>query len=59
VHNIITQDVKKRPIIPIVGETYEGHYILKDVTNIFMETDYIDYTYIDLLSLEDVRIKVD
>jgi hypothetical protein len=59
IHNITNQDVKKRPIVPIVGETFEGHYILKEVTNIFMETDYIDYTYIDLLSLADVRVKVD
>lgn len=59
IHNIINQDVKKRPIVPIVGETYEGHYILGDITNIFMETDYIDYTYIDLLTLADVRVKVD
>jgi hypothetical protein len=59
IHNITNQDVKKRPIVPIVGETFEGHYILKDITNIHMETDYIDYTYIDLLTLADVRVKVD
>ena len=59
IHNITNQDVKKRPIVPIVGETYEGHFILNEVTNVFMETDYIDYTYIDLLTLADVRVKVD
>jgi Oxysterol-binding protein len=59
IHNIINQDVKRRPIVPIVGETFEGHFILKDITNIYMETDYIDYTYIDLLTLADVRVKVD
>src|SRR3569833_2384389 len=41
IHNFTNQDVKKKPIVPIVGETYEGHYILKDVTNVFMETNYI------------------
>lgn len=59
VHNLINQDVKRRPIVPIVGETYEGLYIFGDISNIFMETDYIDYTYIDLLTLADVRINVD
>jgi hypothetical protein len=59
VHNIINQDVKKRPIVPIVGETYEGHYIFGDITNVFMETDYLDYEYIDLLTLADVRINID
>jgi hypothetical protein len=43
-HNLTLQDIfQKRPLVPIVGETYEGHYMLKNITNIFMETDYIKH----------------
>jgi len=59
VHNVINHDVKKRPIVPIVGETYEGHYILNGIHNVFMESNYLAFTYIDLLSLQDVEVKVD
>mmetsp|Transcript_12236 Transcript_12236/g.12052 ORF Transcript_12236/g.12052 Transcript_12236/m.12052 type:complete len:118 (+) Transcript_12236:911-1264(+) len=59
IHNVVSHDVKKRPIVPIVGETYEGHYILNGIHNLFMESNYCPFTYIDLLSLEDVEVKVD
>jgi len=42
--------------MPILGETYEGHYIQSDITNVFMESDYVAYDYVDLLSLKDVII---
>ena len=35
----------KRPFVPMLGETYEGHYIFHEVYDIFMETTYVDYTY--------------
>ena len=40
-----------------MGETYEGHYIYQDVCNVYMESDYCEFEYIDLLSLKDVRVK--
>lgn len=42
-----------------MGETYEGHYIGADVTNIFMETDYLKHYYNDLLSLKEHCVKWD
>lgn len=45
--------------MPIVGETYEGHYIGADVTNIFMETDYLKHYYNDLLTLKEYCVKWD
>ena len=56
-HNLTFQDVfQKKPLMPILGETYEGHYIQSDITNVFMESDYVAYDYVDLLSLKDVVI---
>jgi hypothetical protein len=59
IHNLTNLDVKKKPIVPMVGETFEGHFILREISNVFMETNYIDFTYIDLLTLADVAVKVD
>ncbi len=42
--------------MPILGESYEGHYIQSDITNVYMESDYVAYDYVDLLSLKDVII---
>jgi len=43
--------VLKKPIIPIVGETYEGLYVMPDGhVNIFMESDYAEHTIPDLIS---------
>ena len=43
--------------MPVLGETYEGHYIYQDITNIQMESDYVEFEYIDRLTLKDVVIK--
>lgn len=43
--------------MPVLGETYEGHYIYHDVINIQMESDYVEFDYIDRLTLKDVVIK--
>jgi hypothetical protein len=42
--------------MPILGETYEGHYIQSDICNLYMESDYVTYDYVDLLSLKDIII---
>ena len=45
IHNMALQDVvQKRPIIPIVGETYEGLYVMPDGNcPIYMESDYKEH----------------
>jgi hypothetical protein len=44
-HNLTLQDTfAKKPSVPIVGETYEGNYLLNEVSSIFMETDYLEHT---------------
>jgi hypothetical protein len=43
--------------MPIIGETFEGHYIYQEISDIFMESDYVEYDYVDLLTLKDVIIK--
>jgi hypothetical protein len=43
--------------MPILGETYEGHYIYQEITNVFMESDYVEFDYVDLLSLKDVIVR--
>ena len=43
--------------MPILGETYEGHYIYQDIANVWMESDYVEFDYVDLLSLKDVVVK--
>ena len=44
VHNLQMQDVaNKTPIAPLIGETYEGLYVMPDGNvDIFMESDYIE-----------------
>jgi hypothetical protein len=43
-HNLTVCDVfTKRPLVPIVGETYEAHYIVNETSNLFMEADYTEY----------------
>ena len=51
IHNMAMQDVVlKKPIIPIIGETYEGLYVMPDGhCNIFMESDYASHTIPDLV----------
>ena len=58
-HALSLQDVvHKRPIIPIVGETYEGHYIMgTKIMNVFAESDYIAHEYLDHLTQQKVQIK--
>ena len=53
--------VQKKPIIPIIGESYEGLYVMPDgQVNIFMESDYQAITYRDLLTgQKDQKIKKD
>jgi len=56
-HNLTFQDVfQKNPLKPNLGETYEGHYIYHDITNVYIETDFVEHEYIDLLSLKDVVV---
>ena len=43
--------------MPTLGETFEGHYIYQDISNIYMESDYVEYDYVDLLSLKDIIVK--
>ena len=43
--------------MPILGETYEGHYIYQEITNVFMESDYVEFEYVDFLSLKDVVVR--
>lgn len=57
-HNLTFQDVfQKKPLMPILGETYEGHFIYQDISNVFMESDYVEFDYVDLLSLKDVVVR--
>ena len=51
-HSLSLQDVEfKRPIIPIVGESFEGHYIMGSrVMNTYMESDYCEHEYLDNLT---------
>ena len=58
-HALSLQDVvHKRPIIPIVGETFEGHYIMgTKIMNVFAESDYCEYEYTDLVTQKPVKIK--
>lgn len=60
IHNMALQDVvQKKPIVPILGETYEGLYVMPDGhVNIFMESDYSEYFIRDLLSAEEKCFKV-
>ena len=46
------QDViQKKPIVPILGETYEGLYVMPEGhVNIFMESDYIQTDIKDIIS---------
>jgi len=43
--------------MPILGETYEGHYIYQDIASVFMESDYVEFDYVDLLTLRDVIVR--
>ena len=57
-HNLTFQDVfYKRPLMPMLGETFEGHYIYQDISNVYMESDYVKFDYVDLLSLKDVVVQ--
>ena len=58
-HSLSLQDVVfKRPVIPIVGESYEGHYIMgSNLMNCYMESDYKAYSYHDNLTQQKVSIK--
>ena len=58
-HSLSLQDVEfKRLVIPIVGESYEGHYIQgTKVMNCFMESDYVEHEYLDNLTQTKVKIK--
>ncbi|TNV83086.1 hypothetical protein FGO68_gene1895 [Halteria grandinella] len=57
-HNLTFQDVfQKKPLMPILGETYEGHYIYQDIAQVFMESDYVEFDYVDLLTLRDVIVR--
>jgi hypothetical protein len=49
----------KRPFVPMLGETYEGHYIFHEVYDIFMETTYVDYSYQDLLTGTIRKVKAE
>jgi len=53
--------VQKKPIIPILGETYEGLYVMPDgPVDIFMESDYVSYKIKNLLTnQEEINIKKD
>ena len=43
--------------MPILGETYEGHFIYQDIANVNMESDYVELQYVDLLSLKAVTVR--
>lgn len=59
-HNLTFQDVfQKSPLRPLPGETFEGHYIYHDVCNVFMESDFYEFDYVDKLTLKDVEISED
>ena len=43
-HNLTVCDVfTKRPLVPIGGETYQAHYIVKESSDLYMEADYSKY----------------
>ena len=49
--------MQKKPIIPIVGETYEGLYVMPDGhVNIYMESDYANHRIKDLVTENNDRI---
>ena len=57
IQNLTIQDAYlKRPFMPKPGDTFEAHLIQQELVNIFMECDYVEHEYIDLLSLKDVKI---
>lgn len=60
-HAMQLQDIQaKRPIVPIVGETYEGHYLMgQRVFDVSMESDYREHLHRDLLTGQQVKIKSD
>ena len=59
-HNLTFQDAfAQRPVVPMVGDTYEGHYIGQEVTDIYMETDYLKLYLTDMLTLKQVKVKID
>lgn len=43
--------------MPTLGETYEGHFIQQEVADLYMESDYVEFDYVDLLSLKDVIVR--
>ena len=45
--------------MPNLGETLEAHFILKEVSSLFMECDYVEHEYVDLATLRDVIVKSD
>ena len=56
--NLTMQDIfQKKPMMPKIGETLEAHFIQQEVVDIFMESDYVEYEYVDLLTLKDVKIE--
>ena len=57
-HCMAMQDVvSKKPIIPIIGETYEGLYVMPEGNvNIFMESDYIERKVVDNITGEERAI---
>ena len=57
IHNMALQDVvQKRPIIPIVGETYEGIYVMPDGNcPIYMESDYREHVIKSLLTRNPIQ----
>lgn len=56
-HNLTFQDVfQKKPALPIIGETFEGHFIYQDLASIQMESDFVELEYVDRLSLKDIVV---
>jgi len=47
---------QKNPLRPNLGETFEGHYIYHEITNVYMESDFVEHEYVDLLTLKDVVV---
>lgn len=46
--------------MPIVGETFEGHYLMgQRICDIVMESDYREHNHKDLLTGKLVKIKAD
>lgn len=52
-HAMQLQEIEgRRPVVPIVGETYEGHYMpghASQLCNVYMESDYCKHSHTDLL----------